>query len=292
MKQILTLILISVVTFGCTDNSSNKKKPSPENSTKSTAPKPASFYNKNGPLLSASELITNKDRAIAFLEALESGDSKVIAKTVNASAKFDHTLLNGNISSFKQFLKDQKGKNYGVDVFRAAQQGNYVFTHSVHHLEVPKAGIELFTFEKGQIVGMTGVLSVIEGINESGNGSISGPTAIENVQKTGLNSKVVKDYVTEFLIHGSVDKLEKFVNEDYKEHSKHSIDGLKYLAKSQKVKAENGFDLYHNNFKSFYGEGNFVLAICDGKLNGNAVEIYDLFRLQDNKISEHWEVVE
>ena len=40
------------------------------------------------------------------------------------------------------------------------------------------------------------------------------------------------------------------------------------------------------------GKGNFALVASGGRFNGNDVAFYDMFRLADGKIVEHWDVVE
>ena len=40
------------------------------------------------------------------------------------------------------------------------------------------------------------------------------------------------------------------------------------------------------------GEGNFVLVVSEGSLGGEATSFYDLFRVGDGKIAEHWDTIE
>ena len=40
------------------------------------------------------------------------------------------------------------------------------------------------------------------------------------------------------------------------------------------------------------GEGSFVLVASEGTLGGAPVTYYDLFRVEDGKIAEHWDVIE
>ena len=41
------------------------------------------------------------------------------------------------------------------------------------------------------------------------------------------------------------------------------------------------------------GEGNFVLAVSEGKFGkGDHVAYYDLFRLEGGKIVEHWDIIQ
>lgn len=40
------------------------------------------------------------------------------------------------------------------------------------------------------------------------------------------------------------------------------------------------------------GEGNFVLVVSEGSFGGQLSSYYDLFRIQDGKIAEHWDTIE
>ena len=39
-----------------------------------------------------------------------------------------------------------------------------------------------------------------------------------------------------------------------------------------------------------YGEGNFVLVIAQGEIGGKSTAFYDLFRVENGKLAEHWDV--
>jgi predicted SnoaL-like aldol condensation-catalyzing enzyme len=40
------------------------------------------------------------------------------------------------------------------------------------------------------------------------------------------------------------------------------------------------------------GEGNFVLSVSEGSFANQPTSFYDLFRIEDGKIAEHWDVIE
>ena len=40
------------------------------------------------------------------------------------------------------------------------------------------------------------------------------------------------------------------------------------------------------------GEGNFVLVVSEGKFGKKSTSFYDLFRVENGKIKEHWDVIE
>jgi predicted SnoaL-like aldol condensation-catalyzing enzyme len=39
-------------------------------------------------------------------------------------------------------------------------------------------------------------------------------------------------------------------------------------------------------------QGNFVLAVSEGTFGGAPTSYYDLWRVEDSKIAEHWDVME
>jgi predicted SnoaL-like aldol condensation-catalyzing enzyme len=40
------------------------------------------------------------------------------------------------------------------------------------------------------------------------------------------------------------------------------------------------------------GKGNFVLSVSEGSFGGQHTSFYDLFRVENGKIAEHWDVIE
>ena len=50
--------------------------------------------------------------------------------------------------------------------------------------------------------------------------------------------------------------------------------------------------MVYNKTHKILGEGNFVLAISEGTFADVATSYYDLFRIENGKIVEHWDVME
>ena len=47
-----------------------------------------------------------------------------------------------------------------------------------------------------------------------------------------------------------------------------------------------------NKIHLVLGEGDFVLVVSEGSFGGEPTSYYDLFRLENGKIAEHWDVLE
>lgn len=59
--------------------------------------------------------------------------------------------------------------------------------------------------------------------------------------------------------------------------------------------AENDVIVRYDKIHKVLGEGNFVLVVNEGisgKGNGEPTSFYDLFRVENGKIAEYWDVVE
>ncbi len=55
--------------------------------------------------------------------------------------------------------------------------------------------------------------------------------------------------------------------------------------------AENGMMMEYSTIHKVLGKGNFVLTMSEGKLGKQATAYYDLFRLENGQIVEHWDVI-
>jgi len=69
-------------------------------------------------------------------------------------------------------------------------------------------------------------------------------------------------------------------------------DGLEGLYEAiEYLSSQNNIFKYSKTHKVL-GEGNFILAMSEGEWHGKPHSFYDLFRLENDKIVEHWDVIE
>lgn len=97
--------------------------------------------------------MTNKEKAVAVLESLESGEKKAIEEFVSSEKYIQHNLdfengREGIIGSL-DYLKSIGTK---VDVKRVIGEKDLVAVHSEYELNGPKAIFDIFRFENGKIV--------------------------------------------------------------------------------------------------------------------------------------------
>jgi predicted SnoaL-like aldol condensation-catalyzing enzyme len=58
-----------------------------------------------------------------------------------------------------------------------------------------------------------------------------------------------------------------------------------------KANAAKGIKMRYEEIGLVVAEGNFVLTGASGQLGGAPTAFYDLFRLEDGLIVEHWDVI-
>ena len=107
------------------------------------------------------------------------------------------------------------------------------------------------------------------------------------------NKALVADFVRDVLRGENPDKLPEYIaGEDYIQHNVDIADGLTGLTTAFAAMAEQGVAMVYDKVFKVLGQGNFVLVLGDGEFGGKPVAFYDLFRVADGKIAEHWDIIE
>lgn len=238
--------------------------------------------------------LTNKEKAIALIESLETGAQEP-AGYINPNKYIQHNLgVADGLEGFGAVLANQPEGGFKAKVVRAIEDGDFVALHTEYDFFGPKAGFDLFRFEDGLIVEHWDNLAEITAPNPSGRTQLDGDTEVTDADKTAANKEVVTKFVDEVLLNGKMDNLTTYVNpEQYLQHNSGIADGLDGLGNALKYFAENGLVLEYDKVHQVVGEGNFVLTVSEGKFGkGDHVAYYDLFRLENGQIVEHWDIIQ
>jgi predicted SnoaL-like aldol condensation-catalyzing enzyme len=87
------------------------------------------------------------------------------------------------------------------------------------------------------------------------------------------------------------DRIEEFIEgAHYAQHASKIGDGIARLRERIASVAKEGGRLYLTP-RRFVAEGNFVLVLSEGELPSGPTALYDLFRVENGKIVEHWDVL-
>ena len=103
---------------------------------------------------------------------------------------------------------------------------------------------------------------------------------------------MVANFVNTILKNGNFDQLPNFFDGDnYIQHNPQIGDGLSGLGAALEAMGKQGITMEYHTVHQVIGEGNFVLVLSEGAFAGQPTAYYDLFRVENGKIAEHWDVM-
>ncbi|MFA5806261.1 MAG: nuclear transport factor 2 family protein [Melioribacteraceae bacterium] len=237
--------------------------------------------------------LTNKQKVITLLKSIETGDTEP-AGYINPKKYIQHNLgVADGLAGFGALLQQLPPKSAKVNTIRVFQDGNYVFTHTDYNFFGPKIGFDIFRFEEGKIVEHWDNLQENAKPNPSGHTMIDGTVEIKDLYKTETNKTLVRNFVEDILVNGKMEKLTGYFDGDkYIQHNPLIPDQLSGLGKALGEWAKQGITMKYDTIHKVLGEGNYVLVVSEGNLGGKHNSFYDLFRVENGKIAEHWDVIE
>jgi predicted SnoaL-like aldol condensation-catalyzing enzyme len=236
---------------------------------------------------------TPKQQVVDLLKSIETGDGKPIAY-INPNKYIQHNLAVGDgLAGVGALLKSLPKGSARVNTVRAFQDGDFVFTHTDYNFFGPKIGFDIFRFEDGKIVEhWDNLQETAAKPSPSGHTMIDGPTAASDLDKTQANKALMQTYMDD-LLHGRKEKFTSYFDgNNYIQHSPLVADNLTGLFAGLQALAKQGLQVKYERVHQILGEGNFVLVVAEGSFGSQPSAYYDLYRIQDGKIAEHWDTIE
>lgn len=237
---------------------------------------------------------SNKKKTVAVLNSLETRDPKAFAY-VNADKYVQHNLAVGDgVQGLQTLLQAVPKGAIKVKVIRAFADGDYTFTHTEYDFFGPKVGFDIFRFEDGLIVEhWDNLQGKSEKPNPSGRTQLDGPVEARDLEKTEINKRLVADFVDTILVKAQYDNLGNYFDGDnYLQHNTAIGDGVADLGKAIEAMTKQGITMVYHKNHMILGQGNFVLSVSEGAFAGKPTSFYDLFRVENGKIAEHWDTIE
>lgn len=233
------------------------------------------------------------DQICALLKGIESGDPAAVA-VVNPNKYIQHNPQTdegneGLAALFKRLSK----RGPRVNILRAFEDGDYVFAHTEYEFASSKIGFEVFRFEDDLAVEHWDNIQQRQGPNPSGHTMVDGPTEAADFDRTESNREIVRSFVDDILINRQLEKLEHFFDgERHTQHNPKLADGLPALRAVLETKSDKDFTIKYDQIHRLHAQGNFVLSVSEGSLAGVHSSFYDLFRVVEDKLVEHWDTIE
>ena len=250
---------------------------------------------KQGPPQSQNEknIQTNeKDEIVSLLKSLETGD-RTPARVINPDRYTQHNpRVSDGLAGFLDAVKRLSANSAKVHTVRVFEDGDFIFAHTDYEIGSPKVGIDIFRFENGRAVEhWDNLQQKPDAPNPGGHTMIDGPTESSDRPSTAANKTLVRAFVEDIFVKRDMTKLDRYFDgNNYINHNPRIADGVDHLRDRllSTTRTPFRFDTVH----MVLGEGDFVLVVSEGTFGDKSTSFYDLFRIQNGKIAEHWDVVE
>jgi predicted SnoaL-like aldol condensation-catalyzing enzyme len=110
-------------------------------------------------------------------------------------------------------------------------------------------------------------------------------------QQLENNKKMVADMYQQLFGDKDTSAIDKYIAEGYIQHNPYVADGRKALKEATSKWFKNApkekIDIVHLG-----ADGNYVYIHTRSKSGGKTVSVIDIFRIDNNKIVEHWDVMQ
>ena len=233
-----------------------------------------------------------KQKATDLLKALETRDPKPFSY-INPKKYIQHNLDVANGPAGVAALAKSLPSDTKVKIVRAFQDDDFVFLHVAYDFFGPKIGFDIFRFEDGLIVEHWDNLQETPSQpSPSGHTMIDGPTTSTDLDRTGANKALLRRYMDD-LLNGRRETFPSYFNgTQYIQHNPWVADTIPGLLAGLKSLADKGKALAYKKVHMILGEGNFVLVVTEATFGDVPTGIYDLYRVEDGKIAEHWDTLQ
>lgn len=180
---------------------------------------------------------------------------------------------------------------------RVITEGDLVVLHNTYEnadaFGAPSlAAFDVFRVEDGKVAEHWDNLQPIPDTSVSGRGMADGPTEITDLDKAEENKALVLGFVRDVLGGAAPENVTMYMDpEVYMQHNPMIGDGLSGLMAAIEAFATQGQVITKFEPQFAVAEGNFVFVATDAVMGGEPWAFFDLWRVEDGKIVEHWDVV-
>ena len=242
--------------------------------------------------------MTNTQKALELINTFATGDTET-AKSLLAEGYIQHNLAYGTgrdaFVGSVAYLASAPVKTT-VKNIRVFEDGDKVFLQTVYNFAGAgdQVAFDIFRFdENGLIAEHWDNLAALAAPNPSGHTQIDGTMEVTDLDKTEENRKLVESFLYDVMQGNHPEKTPDYFDGDtYIQHNIGIADGLSGLGAALAALAQQGIQMIYTTVHQVLAQGNFVLAVSEGTFGGAPTAYYDLWRVENGKIAEHWDVME
>ena len=242
--------------------------------------------------------MTKKEKALALIGTFANGDTAK-AKELLAPGYIQHNLAYGTgadaFAGSVAYLASAPVKTT-VKNIRAFEDGDKVFLQTIYNFAGAgeQVAFDIFRFDAdGKIAEHWDNLAAKAEPNPSGHTQIDGYDSLEDLNKTEENRDIIKNFLHDVMQGKAPEKTPSYFDGDtYIQHNTGIADGLSGLGAALEALGKQGIQMIYEKTHQILAQGNYVLAVSEGTFGGVPTSYYDLWRIENGKVAEHWDVME
>ncbi len=230
-----------------------------------------------------------------YLEGIAGGNAREAVYKYTGHRYTQHSTgvedgAEGFLKFFEPFV--ERNPKREIEIVRILEDGPWVYCNAYQSLNDGAAQwvtMDLFyTAPDGLILEHWDTIAPFVEETKSGNDMVRGTTEID----TSVNGEETKALVLEFtkqvLQEKQYDKVAQFVSEDLIEHSPDINSGSTGLTEWLASEDSGDYEMLFN----LSGQGDFAVTYGKRHAAGKDIAIFDVYRVSDGRIVEHWQNVE
>ncbi|HEM5078306.1 TPA: nuclear transport factor 2 family protein [Streptococcus suis] len=225
-----------------------------------------------------------------YLRGIRDGEIKEVHEHYMGATYTQHsTGVPDEKEGFAAFFEDffKRNPKREISIVRAIEDGNFVFVHVHQKLndgEAEWVTADIFrSDENGRIVEHWDVIDAYpKTIGQTD--PIYADFELTDLDKTEDNKKIVRRFLVDVLQNGEIEKFDDYVAADLIQHNQEIAQGGAAY-KDYLVDNQVNYDFV---FKVM-GQGDYVVAYSKVWIVGQDYAHFDIYRLKDGKIVEHWD---
>ena len=229
-------------------------------------------------------------RAI-YLEGIAGGDARQAVQKYTGHRYTQHSAgvgdgAEGFLAFFEPFVARNPQRD--IEIVRIFEDGPWVFCSAYQSLNDGAAEwvtMDMFyTDADGLILEHWDTIAPYTKVTTSGEDMVGGARQVNVDADTAVNKELVLEFTKQVLQQAEHDKIGDFVADDILQHADTigpGCDGLKQWISSDDAGSYEM--LFH-----LMGQGDFVVTYGKRHAHGKDIAVFDLYRVSDGKIVEHW----
>ncbi|QUQ63492.1 nuclear transport factor 2 family protein [Kutzneria sp. CA-103260] len=182
---------------------------------------------------------------------------------------------------------------FRYELARVVADGDLVALHGVYHGfgPTPLVAFDLFRVENGKLAEHWDGLTPVVATTASGRSQTDGPVDPLATADTEASRALVAEFARRILQDADYSVIPDYIStETYHQHNPEAADGIDGFGAAAAKWAEQGKNLVYKTVHRMIADGDLVLLQSEGEF-GEPVAYWDLFRVADGRIVEHWDVI-